>query len=85
MHGTTTHSLTHVIECEVDISPVFSLNYVLQSYEVVVSCQSLQVHDLPERSLRIGGVPESVEAFLEGQDLAIPLLDCFPDNPVCLW
>lgn len=54
-----------MIEGEVYISPVLSFNYVLQSYEVVVPCQSLQIHDLPEGTLSIGGVPERVEALLE--------------------
>lgn len=73
-----------MIECKVDISPVFSLHDVLKSDQVVVSCKSLQVHDLPESALSICCVPKGVEALLQGQDLASALLDGLPDDAVCL-
>lgn len=59
-------SLTHVIEGKVYISSILSFDYMLQSYKVIMSRESLQVHDLPESALCIGGVPESVEALLQG-------------------
>lgn len=76
--------LTHVIEGEVDISAVLSFNDVLESYKIVMSCQSLQVHDLSERTLRIGGVAEGVEALLQSEDLTSPLLDGLPHNAIRL-
>lgn len=76
--------LTHMIKREVDISPVFSLHHMLESDQVVMSCKSLQVHDLPKRALSIGRVPEGIEALLQGQHLASALFDGLPDDAICL-
>lgn len=73
-----------MIEGQIDISPIFGLHYVLKSYQVVVSCQSLQVHDLPESALRIGGISKGVKALLEGQHLASSFLNRLPDDAVRL-
>jgi hypothetical protein len=35
--------------------------------------------------LRIGGVLESVEDFLQGHCLACLLVYCLPDHPVCAF
>lgn len=73
-----------MVKREVNISPVFSLHHMLESDQVVMSCESLQVHDLPERALSIGGVPEGIEALFQRQHLAGALLDGLPDDAICL-
>lgn len=76
--------LTHVIKCKVDISPIFSLHHVLESDQVVMSCKSLQIHYLSECALSIGGVPEGIEALLQGQHLTGSFLNGLPDDAICL-
>lgn len=78
------HNLTHVVKGEVDVSSIFRFDHVLKSDYVVVPCKRLQVHDLSESALSVRGVPESIKALLQCQDLATSFLDSLPDNAVCL-
>ena len=76
--------LTHIIKSEVDVSVVVCLDDREQSHDVLVATQLLEIHDLPKCSLRVGGVPEGVEAFLQRHRIACPLIHRLPDNTVGL-
>jgi hypothetical protein len=49
-----------------------------------VPCQLLQVHDLSEGPLGIGGIAESVKTLLQGHNLLCSLIDGFPHDTICL-
>jgi len=72
----------HVVEDEVDVLVVLRLQHVLQPDDVLVPRQPLQVHDLAERALRVGGVLEGVEDLLEGDRLLVLLVDRLEDDGV---
>lgn len=57
---------------------------MLESDQVIMSCESLQVHDFPERPLGISGISEGIKALLQRQHLASALLDGLPDDTVGL-
>lgn len=57
---------------------------MLEPYQIVVPCKSLEVHNLAESALSVGRVSEGVEALLQGQNLASTLFDGFPDDAVRL-
>ena len=44
--------------------PATHLDHREKAHDVVVSAHLLQVHDLPERALRVSRVAEGVEALL---------------------
>lgn len=72
----------HEIEDQVDVSVIFSSNYILEPNDVLVPGQLLQEDDLSEGSLRIRGVLECIEVFLESDDLLSSFVDSLPDNTV---
>lgn len=72
----------HKVEHEVDVAIVLGSDCVLQSNDVLVAIQLLQKDDLAEGPLRIGGILESVEVLLQGDDLLGPLVNGLPDNTV---
>ena len=72
----------HVVEDEVDVLVVLRLQHVLQPDDVLVPRQPLQVHDLAEGALRVGGVLEGVEDLLEGDRLLVLLVDRLEDDGV---
>ena len=47
-----------------------------------MTIELLQEYNLSESSLSVGGVLESVEVFLQGNDLLGSLVNGFPDNTV---
>ena len=72
----------HEVEDEVNVTIVFSADYVLKANNVLVTSQLLQEDDLAERALRISGVLESVEVLLEGDNLFGALVDGLPHDTV---
>ncbi len=74
----------HVIECQVYVLVILSLYHVLQTNDVLMAAQTLQIHYLTKRPLRICRVPKSIEAFLQSDHRSRPFLDCFPDDTVSL-
>ena len=57
-------------------------NDVLKSNDILMTAQELQVHDLPKGPLGVCCVAEGVEALLERDSGARPLLDRLPHNPI---
>lgn len=51
---------------------------------IIRTAQLLQVHDLAERSLRIGGIPKRVKDLLDGHRLATAPIDRLPDDAIRL-
>lgn len=79
----------HEVEHQVNVLVVLRFQDVEQRDYVGVSVEFLQEDDLDVRwrylsvgALRIGGVLESVEDFLEGHCLTCLLVYCLPDHPV---
>ena len=72
----------HEVKHQVDVAVVFGTHHVLQADDVLVARQLLQENDLSEGALRVRGVLERIEVFLEGNDLLRSLVDGFPDNAV---
>jgi hypothetical protein len=74
----------HVVKCKVNVSVVFGLDHMLQSNDVLVSAECLQVHDLSKGALGVYRVAESVETLLQRYYLSCALVDDFPDNAIRL-
>ena len=72
----------HKVEDEVNVTIVFSADYVLKANNVLVTSQLLQEDDLAERALRVSSVLESVEVLLEGDNLFGALVDGLPHDTV---
>ena len=72
----------HEVEDEVNVTIVFSADYVLKANNVLVTSQLLQEDDLAERALRVSGVLESVEVLFKGDNLFGALVDGFPHDTV---
>ena len=72
----------HEVEDEVNVTIVFSADYVLKANNVLVTSQLLQEDDLAERALRVSSVLESVEVLLEGDNLFGALVDGLPHDTV---
>ena len=72
----------HEVKDKVYIAVVLSSDHILQSDYILMASQLLQKDDLTESSLRIGRILESVEIFLQGNDLLGPLIDCLPDDTI---
>lgn len=72
----------HEIEHQVDITIVLGPDHVLQADNVLVTRQLLQENDLSEGTLRVCCVLESVEVFLQCNDLFSLLVNGFPHDTV---
>ena len=72
----------HEVEDEVNVTIVFSADYVLKANNVLVTSQLLQEDDLAERALRVSGVLESVEVLFKGDNLFSALVDGLPHDTV---
>lgn len=72
----------HEVEDEVNVTIVFSADYVLKANNVLVTSQLLQEDDLAERALRVSGVLESVEVLFKGDNLFGALVDGLPHDTV---
>ena len=79
------YRLTHVLKHQVDVTVIVGLQHVAKTDDVVVARHLLQVHDLAEGALRIGGILEGVEDFLQGHHLLGALVDGFPHDTVRLY
>ena len=74
----------HVLEDQVDVPVIVSLQHVQQLDDVLVPMQLLQEHDLPEGPLGISGILEGIKDLLEGHCLPSLLVDSLPHYTICL-
>jgi len=82
----------HEVEHQINVLIVLGFQDVEEGDYVGVPVEFLQEDDLDMwwkylsvGALRIGGVLESVEDFLQGHCLACLLVYCLPDHPVCAF
>ena len=72
----------HEIKHQVDVTVVFSTDYILKSDNVFMSRQFLQEDDLSEGALCISGILKCIKVFLESYDLFGSFVNGFPHNTV---
>jgi hypothetical protein len=75
----------HVVKDQINVSVVFSSNYVLQLDNVVVAVQFLKENNFSEGSLSIRGILKSIEYLLESDYLLGLFVNCLPNYTICAF
>lgn len=72
----------HEVENQIYVSIVLSSDHILQSNDVLMPIQLLQENDLSESPLSVCSILESIEVFLESNDVFRFFIYSFPHDTI---